>query len=339
MSSPGSNPRRMDRRTLLAGILALVAANPALGRASSINLLTLRPTDFSPVVTGLEQAEGIAVASDGRLFLSDARCALAIRELNGELRRIGQPIAPAGVAIDPQGRAIVANVGLLKNRPGPLQRVDPRTGAVETLVAELDGRTLIHTNCPTVARDGTIYCTHSSWGPAANIGTTIPAGFVFSVAPDGSAKIVARNLRGANGCCLDQHEHYLYVVLTAEGRICRFRRRHDGSLGLREDYGPVLGTVVPNQTVAEIRKLPADARATLGYCDGIAFDREGNLWVTLPFSNRLVALTPGGRLVDIVRDPEGSRISMPTNLAWNRAGDLFVACRGAGTIVRAHVYA
>ena len=26
-------------------------------------------------------------------------------------------------------------------------------------------------------------------------------------------------------------------------------------------------------------------------------------------------------------------------LAWNRAGDLFVACRGAGTIVRAHVYA
>ena len=329
----------MDRRTLLAGMLALSAAKPALGRASVASPPTLKPADFSPVVSGLEDAEGIAVAPDGRLFLSDARCALAVLELDGKLRRIGQPIAPAGVAIDPQGRAIVANVGLLKNRPGPLQRVDPRTGTVETLVAELEGRTLVHTNCPTVASDGTIYCTHSSWGPAANIGTTTPAGFVFSVSPDENAKIVARSLRGANGCCLDRHERYLYVVLTAEGRICRFRREHDGNLGPREDYGPVLGKVVPNQMAAEIRKLSAGARATLGYCDGIAFDRAGNLWVTLPFSNRIVALTPGLKLVDIVDDPEGSRISMPTNLAWGGTGDLFVVCRGAGTIVRAHVFA
>lgn len=329
----------MDRRTLLAGMLALTAAKPAPGRASSVSPPTLRPGDFSPVASGLEDAEGIAVAPDGRLFLSDGRCALAVLELNGQLRRIGPPIAPAGVAIDPQGRAIVANVGLLKNRPGPLQRVDPRTGMVETLVAELEGRTLVHTNCPTVARDGTIYCTHSSWGPAGNIGTTTPAGFVFSVSPDGSARIVARNLRGANGCCFDRQERYLHVVLTAEGRICRFRRQHGGSLGPREDYGPVLGKVVPNQMAAEIRKLSADARATLGYGDGLAFDRAGNLWITLPFSNRIVALTPGRKLVDIVHDPEGSRISMPTNLAWGGAGDLFVACRGAGTIVRAHVYA
>jgi gluconolactonase len=328
----------MDRRTLLAGMLALAAAKPALGRSPSTTLPELHPRDFSPVVGGLEEAEGIAIAPDGRLFLSDARCALAVLELNGELRRIGQPIAPAGVAIDPQSRAIVANVGLLKNRPGPLQRVDPRTGVVEVLVSELEGRTLVHTNCPTVADDGTIYCTHTSWGPAANIGTTEPAGFVFSVTPDGKAKIVARNLRGANGTCLDKEQRYLYVVLTAEGRICRFRRHSNGELGPREDYGPVLGTVVPNQMVAEIRKLPADARTTLGYCDGIAFDRAGNLWITLPFSNRLVALTPARGLVDIVHDPEGSRISMPTNLAWG-GEDLFVACRGAGTIVRAHVYA
>src|SRR5258708_738912 len=84
---------------------------------------------------------------------------------------------------------------------------------------------------------------------------------------------------------------------------------------------------------------PADARSGLGYCDGIAFDDRDNLWVPLPFSNRLVALTPAGRLVDIVYDPEGSRIGMPTNLAWGGAGDLFVACRGAGTIVRAAVFA
>jgi gluconolactonase len=326
----------MDRRTLLAATLAL-AVQPASGRARAERPPRLRPQDFSPVVTGLQDAEGIAVAPDGRLFLSDARSALAVLERNGELRHIGEPIAPAGVAVDPQGRVIVANVGLLKNRPGPLQRVDPQKGSVETLVSELEGRMLVATNCPTVARDGTIYCTHSSWGPAANIGTTNPAGFVFSVAPNGTAGIVARALRGANGCCLDRKQRNLYVVLTAEGRICRFRRQADGSLGPREDYGPILGKVVPDQTATQIRALSVQDRATLGYCDGIAFDRRDNLWITLPFSNRLVALTSTGRLIDIVHDPEGRRISMPTNLAWNATSDLFVACRGAGTIVRAHV--
>jgi gluconolactonase len=252
------------------------------------------------------------------------------------LRHIGAPVAPNGIAVDPQGRVIVANMGLLHGQPGTLQRVDVAMGTVETLVSELEGRALVASNCPAVARDGTIYCSHSKWGDVTNIGNTDPSGFVFRVTAEGRADVVARGLRGVNGLCLDAGDRHLYAALTAEGRIVRFRRLADGALGPREDFGAPLGEVVPDHDIADIRKMPTADRARLGYCDGVAFDDAGNLWVTLPFANRLVLLTPGGDRVEVVHDPSGAAIDMPTNLCWGGRDlrDLHVVCRGSGTIVR-----
>jgi len=298
----------------------------------------LTPDDFAPVLSGLDHPEGIAATPDGSLLFSSGGGAIGIRTADGQVRYIGQAIAPNGIAIDREGRAIVANMGLLKQLPGPLQRVDVATGTVETLVDSLEGRQLVASNGPVAARDGTLYCTHTSWGPVGNIGSTVAAGFIYRVAPNGRADIAARGLRGANGLCLDRDERYLYASLTATARIRRWRRRPDGSLGEGEDFGPQLGVARPNQTVEDIRALPAAERAGLGYCDGIAFDMAGNLWITLPFANRLVALTPGGRrLVGILHDPQGLRIEMPTNLCWGGADrrDLFVVSRRGGSIVKA----
>jgi gluconolactonase len=33
-------------------------------------------------------------------------------------------------------------------------------------------------------------------------------------------------------------------------------------------------------------------RSQLGYCDGVIFDPMDNRWITLPFANKIVALTP-----------------------------------------------
>ncbi|BAV63666.1 SMP-30/gluconolactonase/LRE family protein [Sphingobium cloacae] len=328
------------RREILLGGLAATLAGCAGGATMGRNrnaLPPLTPADFSLVIGGLDHAEGIAASPDGRLFLSNAGGVIGVLETDGTLRQIGQPLMPTGVAVDPQGRVIVANMGLLNNGPGSLQRVDVGSGTVETLVSELEGRALAASNNPAVTRDGTIYCTHSSWGPVANIGTTVPAGFIYRVAPDGKASIVVRDLRGVNGLCLDRDDRHVYASITAEGRIRRWRRQADGSLTDPEDYGPQLGMVFPDQKVQAIRAMPAEERATLGYCDGIAFDMVGNLWVTLPFANRIVALTPDGRKIDIIHDPEGKRIVMPTNLCWGGADrrDLYVVSRGNGSIVKA----
>lgn len=315
----------MDRRAFVAGMAASIM--PA-GRAG---------LNFRTLVGGLDHAEGVAACPDGRLLISGTAGALGVLSPDDALRWIGQAIAPNGVAIDPQGRAIIANMGLLKGVPGGLQRIDPANGRVETLVEELEGRRLAASNNPVVTRGGVIFCTHTSWGPAQNIGNTSAQGFIYRVMPDGTASIVARDLRGPNGLCLDRDERHLYAALTPAGRIIRWPLRPDGSLGDAEPYGPPLGRVIDDHIIADIRALPAAQRADLGYCDGIAFDAAGNLWVTLPFANKLVAITPRGRLEVMAHDPEGTMIAMPTNLCW--AGrdlrDLVVVSRGTGSIVTA----
>ena len=101
------------------------------------------------------------------------------------------------MALDAAGRVIVAKMSAcsISGRARSSGSIRER-GTVETLVAALEERTLVASNFPTVARDGTIYCTHTSWGPVANIGNRVAAGFIYMVAPDGAARIVARELRG-----------------------------------------------------------------------------------------------------------------------------------------------
>ncbi|ANI76773.1 SMP-30/gluconolactonase/LRE family protein [Sphingobium sp. EP60837] len=329
----------VGRRDLLLGGAAMMLSGCAQGtrpgRPTAPEPLSL--SDFTLARGNLDAPEGIASSPDGRLFVSNGGGAIGILEPDGTLRQIGKPLAPNGVAVDREGRIIVANMGLLNKGPGPLQRIDVTTGTVETLVSELEGRQLVASNGPATTRDGDIYCSHSSWGPIGNIGTTTPAGFIYRVSPNGTASIVARNLRGVNGICLDRDERHVYASLTAEGRIRRWLRQADGSLTDPQDYGPQLGTVIPDHQARDIRAMPTAERANLGYCDGIAFDQAGNLWVTLPFANRIAAITPDGQNVDIVHDPEGKILSSPTNLCWGGADlrDLYVVSRASGMVVKA----
>ncbi|WP_164857177.1 SMP-30/gluconolactonase/LRE family protein [Sphingomonas crocodyli] len=296
----------------------------------------LRIDGLSTFIDNLDRPEGIAVDRAGRVIFTDHHAAVTIREPDGTLSRRGDAIAPCGVALDGKGNAIVANMGLLSGKPGVLQRVALSNGADEKLAESFDGRALLASNSPCVAADGTIYCSHSSWGNAKAIGKTIADGFVYMVSPGGKARIVATGIRGANGTCIDPAQLYLYVAVTPEARIIRYRRLPDGRLGPRENFGPQLGEAVPDQTIDAIRALPPQDRRRLGYCDGIAFDADGNLWVTLPFANRLVAITPAGELIDVMHDGEGSIFDMPTNIAWGGKDrrDLFIVARARNMIVR-----
>lgn len=326
----------MDRRTFIAASAALLGSTAA--SAKPPRLPRLAPADFRVVLADIAGAEGLATAPDGRIAYSTSDAAVGLAHPDGRRELIGPAIATGGVAFDSAGRILTAAVGALHDKPGPLRRIDPASGTVETLVAELEGRALVTSNCPAAARDGTVYCSHTGWS-VGNIGTTAAEGFIYAVLPDGRARIVARGLRGVNGLCLGPGERRLYAALTAEGRIMSWRRGPDGTLDDPRHYGPVLGTVVADQSAAAIRELPSAAQSRTGYCDGIAFDRAGNLFVTLPFANRVVAVTPRGRLVIVVDDPAGAVVDFPTNLAWGGPDgrDLLVVARGKGTIVAARM--
>ncbi|MDP3767146.1 MAG: SMP-30/gluconolactonase/LRE family protein, partial [Dehalococcoidia bacterium] len=81
----------------------------------------------------------------------------------------------------------------------------------------------------------------------------------------------------------------------------------------------------------------AEQRARFGEPDGCGFDREGDLWVTLIFANRVVAITPSGRLETVIHDPTGEVMAWPTNVAWGGPDlrDLYIGSLRRDYIVRA----
>jgi len=291
----------MNRRQLLAWWLAVTGSRITAAVPPGKTAPRLAVEDFTVTLSGVAGAEGLATAPDGTLAFSCDRAAVGIRWPDGRIAFFGEPIATGGLAFDTQGRIIAASVGALHHRPGPLRRIDPATGRVDVLVERLEGRELVASNAPVVARDGTTYC--------------------------------------SNGLCLGRDERHLYAAMTAPGRVVAWERLGNGDLRPVGHVGPRLGTVVPNQTAAQIRALPAAERAATGYCDGLVWDRAGTLYVTLPFANRIVAIDWRGRLSTLVHDPEGKRIDFPTNLAWGGPDlrDLLVVARGSGTILRARM--
>lgn len=329
--------RGLDRRSFIGMAAALpVAACATLPTGEETALSAIPMEAFTTVADNLVVPEGVAADRAGTVYVSNQESVCAVIDADGKLRHVGPHMAANGIALDGRGGLIVAIFGLLHDQPGPLQRLDLTSGALTTLADKVDGRTLVASNFPMLSRDGGIYCSHSRWSDLNNISSPIKEGFVYRVDPDGKTSVVASDIGGANGCCFDVNEQYLYVAQTAAGNILRLPRTVNG-FGPAEVYGPQLGAVAEDGTVAKIRERIAAGDRDHGYPDGIAFDIQGNLWVTLPFANKIVAITPDKRIIEIVSDPAGALMDMPTNLAWGGPDlrDLFIVSRTKGNVIRA----
>ncbi|HUF92183.1 MAG TPA: SMP-30/gluconolactonase/LRE family protein [Candidatus Limnocylindria bacterium] len=271
------------------------------------------------VGVGLRRPEDVVVGRDGRVWVADEASACAEVRADGTLRRVGRAGGkPNGIAMDARGRIVIANFGLGSTPTGPLQRLDPETGEIEILCAEVDGRPLVASNYPVVDRAGNVWCSHSTYDRAA-AEQGLADGFVFRVRPDGRAEKMADGFSFTNGLAFDAGERWLYVCQTMGRDVVRLPLRADGTLGERERYGPVLGEPA-------FPKATPEQRLTFGATDGCGFDAEGNLWVTLVVANKIVAITPSREVVTIVHDAAGELMDWPTNVAWGGADlrDLYI---------------
>jgi gluconolactonase len=258
---------------------------------------------------GLQRPEDVVVGHDGRVWASDQASACAEVLPDGTLRRVGRAGgAPNGINMDVAGRIVIANFGLGTAPTGPLQRLDTASGDVRVLCEEIGGRALVASNYPLVDRHGRVWCSHSTWD-RERAAAGAADGFVYRVARDGRAEVVAEGFRFANGLALDADESFLYVCETFGFDVVRLAIRRDGTLGPAERYGPVLGGP------AHRGATPAE-RARFGATDGCGFDQEGNLWVTLVLANKVVAITPRGEVVTVLHDPTGELMDWPTNVSW-----------------------
>ena len=292
-------------------------------------LEAILPETWETVGHGVQRPEDVVVAADGTVWLSDQASACARLTPDGDLVRVGDAGgAPNGINLDRAGRIVIANFGGPETGRGggrgPLQRLEPTSGEVETLVDRLDGRSLFGANYPIIDRHDRIWCSHSTFGPLDAGFDGLDDGLIFRLDPDGAVHVLARDLRFANGIALDAQEQYLYVCQTTGCDVVRMAIHDDGTLGAPARYGPRLG--LDHHEVQGQRPLDIATRNQLGLTDGCGFDADGNLWVTLVLANKVVAITPGGDVVTMLNDPEGRVMRSPTNVSWGGSDlrDLYI---------------
>ncbi len=235
----------------------------------------LRLEDITRHGSGLNRPECVLVARDGRVFTADFRGGVAALAPDGSHRLIAghtmdlpQGLKPNGIALDRDGAFLLAHLGA---EEGGVFRLTPE-GQLTPLLREVDGLPLPPTNYATRDTEGRLWVTISTrmaprdrdWRPEASSG--------FIVLVDGRGpRIVADGLGYTNECMPSPDGRFLYVNETYSRHLSRFPLREDGTLG-------------PRERLVEFGEGE--------FPDGLAFDEEGQVWVTAIVANRLLRVDP-----------------------------------------------
>jgi sugar lactone lactonase YvrE len=214
---------------------------PVPGRGAEDVLVAPGGPDEGAVFTGTEDGTIHRVSADGERVA-------AVANTGGR---------PLGIEFLPDGRLLVCDA-----RRG-LLAVDPRSGVVDTLAAEVDGVPMRFCNNAAVAGDGTVYFSDSStvhtldaW--KAEMAEVTRTGRLLRRGPDGPVDVLLDGLAFANGVALAGDGSFVAVAETALRTVVR-----------RWLTGPRAGTT---DYLAE--DLP-------GYPDNLALGSDGLIWVAI----------------------------------------------------------
>src|SRR5271156_5572323 len=271
----------------------------------------------------LQRPECILAERDGTLWSADARGGVmrilpdgtqqlvaqtghrGVDANNPTSLILGGTTLPNGIAMNRQGDFLIANFGT------DAIELMQRDGTSRTLYTQIDGQPLGKANFVLCDSRDRIWFTVTTrlvpWTRSINEKT--PDGYVGLIDARG-IRIVAEGFVGTNEIRFDAKEEWLYVVESNARRICRLRVRDDGSLGDRETFGPTdLG----------------------GTPDGFAFDSYGNLWITIVQTDRLIALTPQGDVLNLLDDcdPDLARIYDEHFYAGTMTPEVMAATQGS----------
>lgn len=243
----------------------------------------------SLVLTNLGYAfdhpEAVAWGPDGKAYAGGEAGQLYRYDLSGggieEVARVPGGFM-AGLAHDADG-----NIYACDDRGPCVHRITP-DGRISTYANGNAEQKMRVPNYPVFDDAGNLYVSDSgSWGKRD--------GFIWKVAPGGKAEIWDRQASGfTNGMCLSADGRFLYVVESSPPLISKVEIRPDGSAGER--------TVV----VLLPRQVP----------DGVAFDEEGDLYISLYNPNIIYRFTTAGELITLYDDWEQFMLVAPTNIAF-----------------------
>ncbi|MSZ76256.1 MAG: SMP-30/gluconolactonase/LRE family protein [Actinobacteria bacterium] len=231
---------------------ASFSVHPVGGPGAEDVVVGLSGRDEGAVYTGTEDGAIVRISHDGRQVHR-------VAETGGR---------PLGLEIDGDGRLLVcdAHRGLL--------RVDPASGSVEPVLAEVDGTPMRFCNNAAIGRDGTVWFSDSStrfgierWKDDFVQATR--TGRLLRLDLDGTVTLLLDGLAFANGVALAADESYVAVAETGARTVVR--------LWLSGERAGERDLLVDD--------LP-------GYPDNIARGSDGLIWVSIasprdPFVERI----------------------------------------------------
>ena len=253
-------------------------------------------TQLSVLVDGLDHPEGIACGPDGGVYAGGEAGQVYRIDIDRaeftEFANTGGFVL--GMALDSAGNVYacdLVNACVHKIAPG---------GDVSVYSTGPSSEPMAVPNYPAFDAEGNLYvCDSGGWKE--------DSGRIFKVAPGGDAVVWDRTLKTfPNGLCIGPNGDSLYVAMSLNPpRIARVEILPDGSAGSVE-------------TVVELpRTVP----------DGVAFDTDGNLYISCYRPDIIYRLSPEGELEVLAEDYEGTAMAAPTNLAFSGPNrDILLGC-------------
>lgn len=232
-----------------------------------------------------DHPEAVAWGPDGHAYAGGEAGQLYRFSLNGkqmeEVARVPGGFL-LGLAHDAHGNTYACD-----DRSACVHRITP-DGTVTVYANGNEAQRMRVPNYPVFDDTGNLYVSDSGgWGARD--------GFIWKVAPGGKAEVWDRQANGfTNGMCLSADGRALYVVESSPPLVSRVEINAGGSAGKR--------TIV----VELPRQVP----------DGIAFDADGDLYISLYNPNIIYRLTGKGELITLYDDWEQLMLVAPTNIAF-----------------------
>ena len=271
--------------------------------------------DLRIVADGLRFPEGPVAMPDGSVALVEIEARritrVAANGTKSNIATVGG--APNGLALGPGGMLYVCNNGGFSwhDEPGMLrptgqspdysggriERVDPATGAIETLYRAVDGRPLRGPNDLMFDAHGGFWFSDLGKVRARDR----DHGGAYWGAADGSRVVEAAFpvFGGANGIGISPDGRTLYVAETETGRLWAWDVEGPGQLR-KEPWPSSNGGRV-------LCQFPGYRRL-----DSIAIAASGNIIVATLVSGEITTVSPAGEILRVVKMPE----RMPTNICF-----------------------
>jgi gluconolactonase len=263
--------------------------------------------EFDVFASGFDHPEGLAFDSDHNLWAGGELGQIYCIDSKGAVREVGTLGGFClGLTFCRKQNLWVCNSGL-----GALQEVD-RGGRVLSVIDRVGDAKLETPNFSVFDSEGNLYFSDSrTWGKEN--------GCIYRLRTSGKVERFSGPYAFPNGLALSADERSLYVAQSLKDNVLRIPILPDGQAGDAEVFADGL------------HRVP----------DGLAFDTDGNLYVTCYATHNMYRVSPEGDVALLAYDPMGTMLAALTNLALGppESDEIYVANLGRWHISRARINA